>query len=169
MPFFYSTLVCIYFALLFLGKRCCLLPAYVRLNDAYLAPRSMTPPVDNATNTRSKKEGPKAFSTSRSFCREALAAAVACSRTLIGRAGAPIVAEKPRWFLGEFVVKMASPMLLGDAVKALRVASSAAPSDEPSDGQLQGPGGEDRERARDALREVVLPGSVERLAKVKKL
>ena len=128
-------------------------------------PRPATPPVDD-TDTRSKSEGPKAFSTSRSFCREALAAAVACARTLIGRAGAPIVAEKPRWFLGEFVVKMASPMLLGDAVKALRAAASVLPSSE----ELQAPGLEERERegerAGRALREVVLPGTVERLSKV---
>lgn len=125
-------------------------------NDAHRAPQPR--PATPVDDTRSRSEGPKSYSTSRSFCREALAAAVACARTLIGRAGAPIVAEKTRWFLGEFVVKMASPMLLGDAVKALRAAASVAPSSE------QAPGGE--ERAGRALREEVMPGAVERLAKV---
>lgn len=125
------------------------------------------------------------YSTARSFCREALAAAVACSRKLIGRAGGEIVADDPRWFLEKFVVKMASPLLLGDAVGALLRAASApassssaaaavAPASSVTAGALEARGGLESVptagfpsgRMGAAVREVILPGAVERLTKV---
>lgn len=115
---------------------------------------------------RCKSRGPKEYSTARSFCREALASAVACARKLIGRAGAGAVADDPQWFLGTFVVKLASPLLLGDAVAALRAAAaSAACSAEPGTSEAGGAG---LERMDVALRDIVLPGAVERLTKVGK-
>lgn len=124
---------------------------------------------------RSKGRGPKAFSTARSFCRDALAAAVACARKLVARAGAAAVADNPRWFLGTFVVRLASPLLLGDAVGALRAAAAtdstmacsaeagtAAEARRSAD--VEG-SGEARLGMGAALRDVVLPGAVERLMK----
>lgn len=111
--------------------------------------------------SRSKGQGPKAYSTARSFCSEALSAAVDCGRQLVRREGAAaVIAEKPRWFLDSFVVAMASPLLLGDAVGALRAASAAS---------VEGAGGKEEEEEEDvagALRDVVLPGAVDRLTKV---
>lgn len=109
--------------------------------------------------SRSKGQGPKAYSTARSFCSEALSAAVDCGRQLLRREGAAaVIAEKPRWFLDSFVVAMASPLLLGDAVGALRAASAAS---------VEGAGGEEEEEdVAGALRDVVLPGAVDRLTKV---
>ncbi|CAM9701088.1 unnamed protein product [Scytosiphon promiscuus] len=132
--------------------------------------------------TRSKSQGQKAYSTARSFCREALAAAVACARKLIGLAGAAAIAGDPRWFLNTFVVKMASPLLLGDAVGALRAAAAAATAAADSTGIDRGAAcqadGIERYsngemRASDglegvelaALREVILPGATDRLTK----
>ncbi len=115
---------------------------------------------------------------------------MACARKLIGRAGAAVVAGDPRWFLDKFVVKMASPLLLGDAVGTLRAASSspaAAASAATAVGGLSLVGeGQDVEpdpkrdsyssdtpagvevvlEVDEVLRDVVLPGAVERLTKV---
>eukprot|EP00903_Cladosiphon_okamuranus_P014724 g13644.t1 len=123
---------------------------------------------------RSKSRGPKAYSTARSFCREALAAAVACARELIGRAGAAAVADDPQWFLGTLVVKLTSPMLLGDAVGALRAAAGASAvacsAGAGTAAEVRGAGTErSEEAAREGigatLRDVVLPGAVQRLMK----
>lgn len=69
-----------------------------------------------------------------------------------------MIAARPRWFLDSFVVSMASPLLLGDAVGALRAASAA--SVDRAEGEEEG------ERVAGALRDVVLPGAVDRLTKV---
>ncbi|CAM9848799.1 unnamed protein product, partial [Hapterophycus canaliculatus] len=118
----------------------------------------------------SKNQGQKAYSTARSFCREALAAAVVCARKLIGLAGAAAIAGDPRWFLKTFVVKMASPLLLGDAVGALRAAGAVAAAAASSDAAAAAIVGERNAMASmevelAALREVILPGAVERLTK----
>ncbi|CAN0013817.1 unnamed protein product [Ectocarpus sp. 12 AP-2014] len=117
--------------------------------------------------TRSKSQGAKVYSTARSFCREALAAAVACARKLIGLAGGPVVMDDPRWFLETFVVKMASPLLLGDAVGAMRAASLVARGmgTAAEGGEERGPDGSTSSGMETALREVVLPGAVGRLIK----
>ncbi|CBN77464.1 expressed unknown protein [Ectocarpus siliculosus] len=117
--------------------------------------------------TRSKSQGAKVYSTARSFCREALTAAVACARKLIGLVGGLVVMDDPRWFLETFVVKMASPLLLGDAVGALRAASLAARGmgTAAEGGEERGPDGSTPSGMETALREVVLPGAVGRLIK----
>lgn len=126
-------------------------------NDEKKLPIKMTdlfwrPPPQNG---RCKSQGPKPYTTARLFCRETLAAAVACARALIGRVGAPAVTADPHWFLGDFVVAMASPLLLGDVVRALHAASEGNPRRE----------GEEEQATR-VLRDVVLPGAVERITRV---
>lgn len=106
-------------------------------------------------NRRCKSQGSKPYTTARLFCRETLAAAVACARALIRRAGAPVITADPHWFLGDFVVAMASPLLLGDAVKALHAASEGNPGREVEE-----------EQGTRVLRNVVLPGAVERITKL---
>ena len=74
---------------------------------------------------------------------------------MVGRAGSSVLVESSRWFLVDFVVAMASPMLLADAVRALHLASEGT----------QGLGGRQEDATR-ALRDVLLPGAVERITKV---
>ncbi|CAB1115581.1 unnamed protein product [Ectocarpus sp. CCAP 1310/34] len=114
-----------------------------------------------------RSQGAKVHSTARSFCREALAAAVACARKLIGLAGGPVVMDDSRWFLETFVVKMTSPLLLGDAVGALRAASLVARGmgTTAEGGEERGPDGSTSSGMETVLREVVLPGAVGRLIK----
>lgn len=130
--------------------------------------RSRRLPTSPAPAPRSKSQGAKVYSTARSFCREALAAAVACARKLVGLAGGPVVMDDPRWFLETFVVKMASPLLLGDAVGAMRAASVAARGmgTAAEGGEERGPDGNTPSGMETSLREVVLPGAVGRLIKV---
>lgn len=88
------------------------------------------------------------------------------------------MADDPKWFLGTLVVKLASPLLLGDAVGALRAAGGAsavacsAKAGTAAEVRGEGPERNEEEAARvgmDAtLRDVVLPGAVERLTKVSK-
>lgn len=79
------------------------------------------------------------------------------------------MADDPRWFLGTFVVKLASPLLLGDAVGALRAAACSAKAGtfEVRAAELE-LGGAARLGMEPTLRDVVLPGAVERLTKVSK-
>lgn len=76
----------------------------------------------------------------------------------------------PQRFLGEFVEAMASPFLLGDAVAALREAAAPPSSSEAENGagdnsnSLGGGEGRGGDLVM-ALRDMVLPGAVERLAK----
>lgn len=81
-----------------------------------------------------------------------------------------IIAD-PERFMRVFVVEMASPLLLGDAVKALRTAASAdAKTAEEGEGVHTTSSEEivDPFEAIRALREVVMPGAVQRLTKVSK-
>jgi len=77
-----------------------------------------------------------------------------------------MVAEDPRWFLEKFVVKMASPLLLGDAVGALRAAASSPAAATTAVRTFSQGGGGHNVEAGEVLRDVVLPGAVERLKKV---